>query len=88
MNIRGGVSAKVEALAQLFCHDIVGLAETWLTEFDQPVEFPGYSCHSAFRPHPTTGRMAGGLSVYISDRLHAHVDLSNVLRMLAIYGSG
>lgn len=58
----------------MFCHDVVCLTETWLTEFDQSVEFSGYTCHIACRPPPTTGRPSGGVSVYISDRLNTHVE--------------
>ena len=90
---------SVPRLQQLFCHDIV-----CLTESDQPVKFPSYSCHSALKSPPTTGRTAGCLPVYMSDRLHEHVDfafwciavlgmlaamyLSRVLKTPAIYVSG
>ena len=59
----------------MFCHDIVCLTETWLSEFDQPVVFPTHACYSAFRPlSDGPGRHSGGVSVYISHRLHAHVE--------------
>ena len=89
----------VPRLQQLCCHDIV-----CLTESDQPVKFPSYSCHSAFQSPPTIDRTAGCLSVYMSDRLHEHVDfafwciailgmlaamyLFQVLKTPAIYVSG
>ena len=59
----------------MFCHDIVCLTETWLSEFDQPVVFPTHACYSAFRPPSDgPGRHSGGISAYISHRLHAHVE--------------
>ncbi len=75
LNIKGGVHAKAEALASLFCHDLICLTETWLTEFDQLFTVSMHTCYSAFRrARDGPGRHSGGLSVYVSDRLHEHVE--------------
>ena len=76
MNVKGGVYAEADVLAPLFCHDIVCLTETWLTEYDAQLVVPCFTCYSATRPmRDGPGRHSGGVSVYVSDRLHAHVEL-------------
>ena len=68
------------------CHDIVCLTETWLTEYDAQLVVPKFTCHSACRPvRDGLGRPAGGVSVYVSDRLHM-LSLSKLLQMAVIFG--
>ena len=74
--MRGGVCAKADVLAPSLCHDFVCLTETWLSEGDAKFVVPHCTCYSACRPiRDGPGRPLGGVSVYVPDQLHAHVEL-------------
>ena len=60
----------------MYCHDIICLTETWLTEYCEVPALPQHTCFSAFRPvRDGPGRHSGGVSVYVSDRIKACVEL-------------
>ncbi len=46
-----------------------------MTKYDAQLVVPHFTCYSARPMHDGPGRHPGGVSVYVSDRLHAHVEL-------------
>ena len=63
----------------MFCHDIVCLTETWLTEYHAELVVPHFTCYSATRfirgetsvnARDAPGRHSRGVSEFQTDCMH------------------